>query len=124
MPLTNVGRDELAKAIVGDPITPWGAGAYVGVGDSTAVFAATQTDLQGTKFRKPMNGGFPQRSVNTLTYEATFSESEANYAWAEWGVFTGPAPGGLMLNRKVQALGTKTSADQWKITATVTVTAA
>jgi hypothetical protein len=125
MALTNAGRDQIAADLIGEAVTEFNnANAYLGVGNSTTVFAAAQTDLQGaSKTRKVMDATYPQRATNVLTFRSTFGTSEANHAWDEWGVFNG-STGGVMLNRKVEALGTKTSAQSWQLTATLTVTAA
>ncbi len=125
MPLTNAGRDFIATDIIGETVTEFNnANAQIGVGDSTTVFAATQTDLQAVtnKLRKAMEATYPTRAVNVLTFRSLFATTEANFAWAEWGVFNA-ATAGTMLNRKVEALGTKTSAQSWQITTSLTVTA-
>ncbi len=124
MPLTTAGRDEITKALVGEAITAFNSGnARVGVGNSTTAFSAAHTDLQGaSKLRKGMDATFPTRATNVLTFVSTFVEAEANFAWAEWGIFSASS-GGTMLSRKVEALGTKPSSEAWKITATVTVVA-
>lgn len=133
MALTNAGRDFIADAIIdnGTPTLFTNANAYLGVGDSTAVFAATQTDLQGAvfntnKFRKAMEATYPQKgTANELVFRSLFATGDANIAWAEWGVFNaGTDAGGQMLSRKVEALGTKTSAQSWQLTVTLTVVAA
>lgn len=126
MALTNAGRDHIAKAIMNDTATPFdNANAYLGAGDSNTAFVVTQTDLQAVsnKTRKGMDATYPQRAANVLTYRSTFGNSDANYAWEEWGVLNGSS-GGTMLSRKVETLGTKTSAQSWAFTATLTVTAA
>lgn len=125
MALTNAGRDYLAGAIVTAPGTPFNnANAHIAVGNGTAAFAAGQTDLQGaTRTRKAMDAGYPTTAGNVLTYRATYATTEANHAWEEWGVFNAAA-GGTMLNRKVEALGTKTSAQSWQFTVQLTVNAA
>lgn len=123
MGLTNAYRDHLAKATVGESVTAFNnANAYIGVGDSTTAFSASQTDLQAStnKLRKAMDSGYPTRSNNTMTFRSTFGTSEANFAWNEWGVFNASS-GGTMLNRKVESLGTKTSAQSWQITVDVTL---
>lgn len=124
MALTNAGRDHIGQEIVGESVTPFSpANAYIGVGNSTTVFAATQTALQGaSQLRRGMNPSYPQRATNVLTFQATFLEAEANFVWAEVGVFNA-VTGGTMLSRKVQALGTKPSTEQWKITATLPLAA-
>ena len=126
MALTNAGRDLIAADIIGESVTEFtNANAHIGVGDSTTAFAAAQTDLQAAanKFRKAMDATFPTRATNVLTFKSTFSTSEANFAWQEWGVFNASSAG-TMLNRKVESLGTKTSAQSWAFTVTLTVTAA
>lgn len=125
MPLSNVGRDHIASAVVGAAVDPFNAtNAHLGVGNGTAVFDAAQTDLQGaSSLRKLMDGGYPTNSTNVLTYRATFGTADANFAWEEWGVFNA-ASAGTMLNRRVESLGTKPDTQSWQFTVTLTVTAA
>ena len=125
MAMTTVGRDYIAQALVGEAFTAFNnANARIGVGDSTTAFAAGQTDLQApaNKLRKAMDATYPQRTTNVLTFRATFGTAEANFAWNEWGVFNAAAAG-QMLNRKVEALGTKTSAQTWQLTVDLTLNA-
>ncbi|MEV6154929.1 hypothetical protein AB0L53_31770 [Nonomuraea sp. NPDC052129] len=104
------------------------ANAFLGVGDSSAAAAATQTDLQAAsnKVRKAMDSAFPQHTDGTtpanatVTFRSTFATADANFAWNEWGIFNGAA-GGRMLNRKVETLGSKTSAASWVLTVTLTL---
>ena len=97
--------------------------SYIGVGDSTTAFAASQTDLQAAtnKLRKAMDATYPSGGSNVITFRSTFGTSDANYAWQEWGVFNASSAG-TMLSRKVESLGTKTSAQTWQFTATLTFT--
>ena len=49
-----------------------------------------------------------------MEFQCTFASGEANFTWAEWGIFNNaasgtPQAGGTMLNRKVAALGSKTT---------------
>jgi hypothetical protein len=123
MPLTNVGRDFLAKAIVGDSVTPFdNSNAHIGVGDSDVAFAASQTDLQASsnKLRKAMDVGFPTREGNVLTFQSTYTGAEANFAWEEWGVFNDDS-GGEMLDRMVEYNGTKLEGQTWVFKVTLTV---
>jgi len=123
MGLTNAFRDLVASAVYGNSITPYNnANSYIGVGDSSTAFAATQTDLQAStnKLRKSMDTSYPTISQNVLTFRSTFGTGDANWAWNEWGVFNASS-GGTMLNRKVESLGTKTSAQSWQITVTITL---
>lgn len=106
------------------------ANAAIGWGDSNTAAAATQTDLQAAtnKVRKGMDATYPQHTDGTtsaaaiITFRATAGTADANWAWAEWGIFNSPtAATGRMLSRKVEALGTKTSASSWQHTVTVTL---
>jgi len=123
MPLTDAGRDHLASDLIGEAVTKFdNTNAAIGVGDSTTVFAKTQTDLQAVtnKLRKGMEAGYPQRTGNQIAMRALFATTEANFAWQEWGVFNA-LTGGTMLTRKVESLGTKTSAQSWQFDVTLTV---
>lgn len=126
MSLTNAGRDLIASAVIGAAYTAFNnANAYLGVGDSTTAFAQSQTDLQAAtnKLRKAMDATYPQQATNVVTLKSTFGTSDANFAWQEWASFNGSS-GGTMLQRKVESLGTKTSAASWALTVTLTFTAA
>lgn len=106
------------------------ANAAIGVGDSSTAAAATQTDLQAAtnRLRKAMDATYPQHTDGVVvgaasaTFRSTFATADANWVWNEWGVFNSPtAATGRMLNRKVEALGTKTSAASWQFTVTMTL---
>ena len=124
-PLTDVGRDHFAVDLVGSSVTEFNnANAHLGVGDSSTAFAKAQTDLQAAsnKFRRPMEASFPDvpSAVNIITFRSLFATGEANFAWEEWGIFNGLAAN-TMLSRKVESLGTKTSAQSFQLTVTITV---
>ncbi len=124
-PLTDVGRDHFATDLIGLSVTEFdNANAALGVGDSTSAFAKAQTDLQAgpNKLRKGMEAGFPDvpSAANILRFRALFGTSEANFAWEEWALFNALAAG-TMLSRKVENLGTKTAAQSFQLTATITV---
>jgi hypothetical protein len=67
-----------------------------------------------------MDATYPQVSTNVITFRSTFATGDANFAWQEWGVFNASSAG-TMLNRKVESLGTKTSAQTWQFTVTITL---
>lgn len=104
------------------------ANAHIGVGDSSTAEAATHTDLQAAtnKLRKAMDATYPQHTDGTASgnasavWRSTFATGDANFAWNEWALFNG-STGGRMLNRKVQSLGTKTSAASWQLTVTLSL---
>jgi hypothetical protein len=104
------------------------ANAFIGVGDSSTAEANTQTDLVATtnKVRKAMDATFPTHTdgttgtANQAVFQSTFGTADANFVWAEWGIFNA-ATAGRMLNRKVSALGTKTSAATWTLALTLSL---
>lgn len=124
MPLTDAGRNFIAAAIMnsGPPTFFSNANAHLGAGDSATAFASGQTDLQAAsnKFRQAMEASYPQLATNVLTFRSLFATGNANFAWNEWGVFNASSAG-TMLCRKVESLGTKTSAQSWQLTVDITV---
>lgn len=104
--------------------------AAIGVGDSSTAAAATQTNLQAAtnKLRKAMDATYPLHTdgttsgAATVTFRSTFGTSDANWAWQEWIVANSTTDGtGRCLNRKVESLGTKTSAASWTFTIQLTL---
>jgi len=125
MPLVNIGRDLIAAALRGVPVNADfdAANTYIGVGDSSTAYAATQTDLvaASNKLRKIVDSA-PGVAANVITAVATFATGDANWAWNEWAVFNHTSDtADAMLCRKVESLGTKTSAQSWQFTVTLTV---
>lgn len=104
------------------------ANAYIGVGDSSTAAAATQTDLQAVtnKVRVGMEASYPSHTDGTssgsasISFRSVFGTGSGNFAWEEWAVFNA-STAGRMLNRKVESLGTKTSAASWTFTVTLTL---
>lgn len=102
---------------------------YLGVGDSVTAEAATQVELQAAtnRFYKVMNATYPSRSSQTITFQADYTTTEANYVWAEWAIAAGATTasgagfttGTINLNRKVAALGTKASGT-WTLSGQIT----
>ena len=125
MPLTNVGRDHFSTDLIGSSVIKFdNTNAALGVGDDATAFAKAQTDLQAAsnKLRKGMEASFPNvpSAANIIEFRSLFGTSEANFAWEEWGLFNSVS-GQTMLSRKVESLGTKTAAQSFQLTATITV---
>ena len=119
--LLNAGIDEMWDLITGDSANHFNnASAQIGVGDSNTAAAATQTDLQAAtnKTYKGMESGYPTSTSQKATFKASFGASEANYTWNEWVVKQ--ASSAKCLNRKVDALGTKSSGT-WTLEVSVTL---
>ena len=123
MALTNAGRDFIAQTLINDgsPVFFNNTNSHIGVGDSTTAFTASQTDLQASsnKARKGMEATFPTRTNNQLVFKSSFGTTDANFSWQEWGVFNASS-GGVMLNRKVENLGSKNGGN-WLLTVTLTI---
>ena len=124
-PLTNAGRDHFATDLIGSSVIEFNnANAHLGVGDDATAFAKSQTDLidATNKFRRPMEASFPDvpSAANIITFRSLFGTGEANFAWEEWGIFHALS-GQTMLSRKVESLGTKTAAQSFQLTVTITV---
>lgn len=96
--------------------------AFLGVGDSTTAAAANQTGLQAVtnKLYKAMSTGYPQRSGQTLTWQAVFGANEANFAWNEFTVANGNTDSAKNLNRKVDPQGEKPSGHVWTLELAIT----
>ena len=119
--LLNTGIDEIWDLIVGDSANHFNnASAQIGVGDSSAAAAPTQTDLQAAtnKTYKGMEAGYPTSTTQKATFKSSFGASEANYTWNEWVVKQ--ASSGKCLNRRVDALGTKSSGT-WTLEVSITL---
>ena len=102
------------------------------VGNSTATSGTrTHNTLQATTDNRfaAASSVFTHTSgtstaARTLTVTAAFTSSEANVNWAEWGVrntISVLTTVGRLLNRKVEDLGTKTSAGVWTLTLNLTL---
>lgn len=125
MPLVTVGRDRIAGLIVGAETCHWGdVKATIWVASSTAAHAAATTWLNSAAIAATMEAGYPARATNVLQFQGVYSTAQANFQWEMWGINTATASAtGVLLNIAVQqALGTKTSAQSWQLTACVTIT--
>lgn len=123
MGLTDAGRRLMLDKLIGAAGQVLDASnSYLGFGDSSTAFAASQTDLQAAsnKMREIVDSA-PTRSTDTITAIATLEAADANYAINEIGLFNASSAG-TMVSRLVQALGTKASPAVWTITYTLQIT--
>lgn len=132
--LTTAGLNRITSLIIaGGGQGATNTATRLGVGNSTTAEAVGQTDLQAAagsanRWFQVMDATYPQQSNGVLTFKATFATGDGNFAWQEWcvdigtpTVTSGNTVNANMLNRKVQSLGTKTSAGTWVLTATITL---
>jgi hypothetical protein len=122
--LVNTGLTDIGNGLTTTGLaTPYtNANANLGVGDSVHGGGRGQTDLQAAsnKLRKAMDATYPTVANGVYTFRSTFATTDANFAWQEWAVFNASSVG-RMLNRAVSSLGTKTSAQSWQLTVTITI---
>lgn len=125
MPLLREGRDRIAGLIVGSETCHWGtSGAAIFVASSTAAHSAASTWLGSNAIGSTQESGYPIRSANVLQFRGLYSTALANFQWESWLINTATASGsGAPLNIAAQqVLGTKTSAQSWQITTSITIT--
>lgn len=130
------GWQMMMNGIAGSAVTKFSNGAVgrIGGGISSTALAYTQTDLQaatGAANRQweVINAVPTVGSTHTagLVFAAQFPTTDGNFAWAEFGMDSGTAAGtaasvGPMLQRGLASPGTKTSAQTWNATITITWT--
>lgn len=130
--ITTAGLGRLASLLIGTGQAATNTSARIGVGNSSTVASAGQTDLQAAsgssnRWFQVMDASYPQVSGAVVTFRATFGTSDGNFAWAEWGidigtptVSSGATVSATLLNRKVASNGTKTAGATWVATAPIT----
>lgn len=115
------GANEMLKLIVGTGGTAYNnTNAKIQVGTNSTPELASQTGLIATSpnmYEKGMESTYPQVSGRTVVFKSVFDDGEANFAWNEFAITNGT----VVLNRKVQNLGTKTTG-VWSIQITISVT--
>lgn len=130
--LVTTGLQRLALLITGSGAAFTATQGFAGVGDSTTAVAAADTGLSAATNRlyKLIDAAPTANAVaGQIAANATFQSADANYAWNEWcwGIATGtltqgtslPGTSPIILNRKVQSLGTKAPGAVWTLQATV-----
>lgn len=131
--LTTAGLQRLTNLLIGAGGTALtNTTARLGVGNSSTAAAVGQTDLQAAagsanRWFQIMDATFPTAVNGVVTLKSTFATGDGNFVWAEWAsdigtatVTSGNTVNATMLNRAVQALGTKASGS-WVLTATITI---
>lgn len=134
--LLTVGLNRVSKLIAGEAVDPFNAAkGIVAVGNSTTAFSEVHTDLQGaSKYYEDLDAT-PTASNGVLSAAATFGSGIAEFSWQEWaigvasnadvtpGTTLSGAGGGtsILLNRKVQDLGSKGAGSTWTLQMSVTL---
>lgn len=113
--LVNTGIGLLEDLLIGAGGAAYttSANAHLAVGTGVAAAVATDTALQTPNGARKVATAVVANQ--TVTFQATFSAGEGTGAWEEAGTFNNLTTG-IMLNRKVQALGTKGAGAVWVLT--------
>jgi len=116
--LLDEGADELIKLICGIAgATAWSDTAYLGVGDSSAVFDPTHTDLQGAnKTYFAVDGAPTLEAGQKGRWVGTATGAVANHAWEEFTVSNTLDGTGKNLMRILADKGTKAEGETWELT--------
>jgi len=121
--LLRVGIEAIWKLVTGAAATAFSnTDARLGVGTDNTAAQDTDTDLLGTSAWKAMEAGYPivgALADKKVSFRSIFGDAEANFAWQEWAVDNG-AVAHKLLNRKVEALGTKSSGS-WQLTVEISL---
>lgn len=123
--LVNVGINRLLDLLIGAGGTAYNAAnSRIGVGNGTTAATAGDTALAGASDRWALVDSV-SRTNQTVTWVATFIDGEAEFAWDEWAIDNGTADGDTptspLLNRRVQAMGTKGADSVWELSVAITV---
>jgi len=121
--LVNEGINEMWKLICGTGGVQFSnalANLIVGTGSGAAAAGDTEaTFTAGVK--KTMEAGYPTYGTSQKAiWRSSYGASDANQAWAEFGVLNA-ASSGKLLNRKVSDQGTKTVGQTWQLNLTITL---
>jgi hypothetical protein len=132
----DAGWQMMMNGIAGSVVTKFANATVgrIGGGTSNTAAAYTQTDLQAatgssTRQWEVINAVPTVGTTHTagLVFAAQFPTTDGNFAWAEFGVDSGASAGtgasvAPMLSRGVASPGTKTAAQTWNATVTITWT--
>ena len=123
--ILDTGANEMLKLIGGvSGATAFSAAnAKIYVGSDSTAEAASQTGVIATtnKAYAGMDSGYPSVSGRTIVFRASFDDASANFAWNEAAITNGSGAGAIAMNRKVSALGTKTTGT-WTLQLTISLT--
>ena len=123
--ILDTGANEMLKLIggVAGATAFSAANAKIYVGSDSTAEAASQTGVIATtnKAFAGMDSGYPSVSGRTIVFRASFDDATANFAWNEAAITNGSGVSAIAMNRKVSALGTKTTGT-WTLQLTISLT--
>lgn len=116
MPMTNVGLNAVCSAAFGAAAQFAESNLAVGVSTNNAAFNPADAALGGTEYYQPVTGGSLVVAAPSVSMTAAFAPEVANFTWNCWGI----RGNNILLNRVVEANGTKLNTQTWSIDITVT----
>lgn len=136
--LVTVGLTRIAKLIAGEAVDPFNAAkGIIAVGDSATAAVVGDTDLVAAtnKYYEDLDAAPNTATAGVISAAATFGSGIAEFVWNEWAIGvaanadvtpanTKTGAGGaasIILNRKVQSLGTKGAGSTWTLQMSVTL---
>ena len=121
------GATEMLNLITGRGGTQFSeANSYIYVGTNNTAEQASQTGViatDGQRASAKMDSGYPSVDGRQMVYRATFSDTQANFAWREVAITNGTGVGSIAMNRKVANLGTKETGT-WTVQVTISLVSA
>lgn len=125
--LTTAGLNRITALLIGASTGTMDATRVrLGVGDSSTAAAVGDTTLGTNQYFMTMDASYPTQSNGVMTFQATYGSGVGNFAWNCWGcdigtatVTAGATVNAPLVNRKVSALGTKSSG-AWVLNVTIT----
>lgn len=135
--LVTVGLARITSLIVGGGGTSLAhASALCGTGDTATAAAVGDTQLgsnsTGHSRYIVADTSFPTTNNGVITMQNTFTTSDGNFVWNEWGwvaaasaassdTFAGTGTSPVLINHKIASLGTKVSGASWVFSTTITL---
>lgn len=123
--LLNEGIQAIEDLFIGAASpTLWDNGnARIGVGDNNTAADNTQGGLQAptNKAWLTMQGGYPSRSSQTITWQAQANNTTANFGWQEFTVVNANNDTGNNINRVANNQGTKVAGQVWTVAIQLTI---
>ena len=137
--IVTVGLSRFMKLFAGEAVDPFNfAKGFIAVGDSSTAAAAGDTDLVAAtnKYYRPLDATPTTSTAGTVSAAATFVGGIAEWAWNEWCIgiasnssvtgattkTTAAGSSAIIVNRKVQSLGTKGASTTWTLQMSVALT--
>jgi len=135
--LVTVGLNRITSLIIAGGGQGLSHGSILtGAGDTStaATTGDTQLGSNSTNHSRyiPADTAYPTQANGLMSMQSTFTTSDGNFAWAEWGwvvaaaavdsdTFAASGTSPVLINHKISSLGTKVSGASWVFQTTVTL---